>query len=318
MKHIINNYRSLFFLSALVLLGACSGGTKKQKEPASKEELLQTVSTVAAVGKVVPRGGWTLLASAKSGTVVDIAVAEGDRVEKGQVLLRLAASEVPFDVDMAEAQLQRLQVQHKNAVSALKQAEVKLAFLWQQYITSKELYSKKAETKEKVDADYLAWQEQEQARLSLQQQIHAERAVEEEQGISVRKAQQEREDLLVRAANKGIVVELLAKVGQVVASSSELARIADTDSLEIDAEVDELFVDRVKVGQEVSLYSIGSKTLLGKGHITYVGPTLVNKSMLYETANEADDRRVRRITITPDQVGNLLINAKIDCQINVN
>ena len=113
------------------------------------------------------------------------------------------------------------------------------------------------------------------------------------------------------------ISELNAEVGQSVISNDNLGTMVENHHYLIEAEVDELFADSVQVGQIVEMNMVGKTAVISKGKIIYVSPTLVNKSILFETANEAEDRRVRRIKIEPDNSSNLLINAKVECRIKI-
>ncbi len=106
-------------------------------------------------------------------------------------------------------------------------------------------------------------------------------------------------------------------MGQTINGTEELGKIVDKDNIIIEAEVDELFADSVKIGQTVDINFVGKPTVIGKGKIVYVSPTLMNKSILFETANEAEDRRVRRIRIEPKKNPSLLINSKVECKVKL-
>lgn len=296
---------------------ACKPRANSTQEPESAKEILEKVHSVLAIGKVVPAEGYAVLSSPGAGLVKEIRLKEGDRVQSGDVIMTLDEHQAPLDVALADSQLDYLLQQRKSRTSTIHKEEIKLNELQQRYQTSSELYAKNAETKEKMQEDWTLWKQQEQLVFGLRQELKAALVQEQEQQINIQKAKQDYQDLTIRAAGKGTIVELLADVGQSVSATAELGRIANTDSLLVEAEVDELFVDKVAVGQRVSFYAVGNKNLLGKGQIIYVSPTLMNKSILYERANEGDDRRVRRLKIKPDQTQGLLINAKVDCQIEL-
>jgi hypothetical protein len=85
----------------------------------------------------------------------------------------------------------------------------------------------------------------------------------------------------------------------------------------IEAEVDELFANDVKTGQSVYISTTTHTDTLARGTVSYVSPILSNKSILYETANEGEDRRVRKIKIKLQNSGPFAINAKVNCQIKI-
>ncbi|MDR2282297.1 MAG: efflux RND transporter periplasmic adaptor subunit, partial [Sphingobacterium sp.] len=111
--------------------------------------------------------------------------------------------------------------------------------------------------------------------------------------------------------------DLNMSVGQQVSSNEELGRIVTVDNPIVEAEVDELFANEVKLGQEVLIYPMTNRNEGKKGVIIYVNPILSNKSIFYETANEAQDRRVRRVKIQIKERTDFVINTKVDCMIKI-
>ncbi|WDF67546.1 HlyD family efflux transporter periplasmic adaptor subunit [Sphingobacterium oryzagri] len=317
MKLFINKYPFLLIALVGLLYAACKQSGKPQQDTETTETMLAKVNTVVAIGKVVPANGYEWLASPVSGLVKEVMVKEGDHVDAGEVVIKLSEQTAPLAVDLSKVQLERMLAQNKSSQSSIQEEQLKLAELREKYETSHTLYAKNAETREKMQADSNAWKQQEQRLLSVQQDIKATAVDQKAQRINIRKAEEDYQALQVRASGSGTIVELLAEVGQSVTPSTTLGRVANTDSLLVEAEVDELFVDRVNIGQSVSFFAVGSKRAVGTGKIVYVSPTLMDKSMLYESANEGDDRRVRRLKIKPDRSDGLLINAKVDCQINI-
>lgn len=317
MKLFINKYPFLLIALVGLLYAACKQPGKPQQDTETTETMLAKVNTVVAIGKVVPANGYEWLASPVSGLVKEVMVKEGDHVDAGEVVIKLSEQTAPLAVDLSKVQLERMLAQNKSSQSSIQEEQLKLAELREKYETSHTLYAKNAETREKMQADSNAWKQQEQRLLSVQQDIKATAVDQKAQRINIRKAKEDYQALQIRASGSGTIVELLAEVGQSVTPSTTLGRVANTDSLLVEAEVDELFVDRVNIGQSVSFFAVGSKRAVGTGKIVYVSPTLMDKSMLYESANEGDDRRVRRLKIKPDRSDGLLINAKVDCQINI-
>src|SRR5690606_27940036 len=114
-----------------------------------------------------------------------------------------------------------------------------------------------------------------------------------------------------KAARSGVLLDFAAKVGQMVTAAEELGKIYNLDSLIVQAEVDELFANDVKQGQQVQIFPLGRKDIYLNGKVAYVAPILSNKSILYETANEGEDRRVRQIKISIEDSKGWSVNAKV-------
>ena len=290
---------------------------KKKKEEQEKAKVSAVYGSVIAIGKVLPEGGWVQISSPVSAEVKDIMVKEGDEVEQGQVLMTLKENTEGLDLAQSQSQLESLKAQHQVNIRDLAKQEIILRELMSKYETSRSLLAKNAETRENVDKDLSNVKQQEELISGLKSQISANQATEKEQSIVIAKNRQSLKDYQVTAIKKGIVSELNVEIGQTINGTAELGKIVDSENIIIEAEVDELFADSVKIGQTVDINFVGKPTVIGKGKIVYLSPTLMNKSILFETANEAEDRRVRRIRIEPEGNSALLINSKVECRIKL-
>ncbi|NGM73266.1 efflux RND transporter periplasmic adaptor subunit [Sphingobacterium sp. SGL-16] len=315
MKKIINNLCLILILGSLAY--ACSSDKKENENSKTNEQILQEVNEVKAIGKVVPAEDYAIISSATAGRIAKLFVQEGDSVQKDQILFELEYGNSSLDVKQATAQLNSLRAQNKTIAEDIAKAEIYARELKEKYETSKLLVAKNAETKEKLETDYSNWQQQEANLRGLRKQLSAQKLTESEQQIQINKAQNIISDFTVKAASTGIITDLTAKLGQSIGSSQELGKIINIENPIIEAEVDELFANDIQFGQKVIISPVGRKDTLGQGTIFYANPILSNKSILYESANEGEDRRVRKIKIRLDQGKNLTINAKVDCSIRI-
>lgn len=315
MRKITNSLSILSFLVLLLAVVSCKN-EKKQKEE-EKAKVSAIYGSVIAIGKVIPEDGWVQISSPVSAEIKEIRVKEGDEVEQGQVLMILKENSEELDVAQSQAQLESLKAAHQTNLSDLAKQDIILQELKSKYETSKALFAKNAETKEKVENDLSNLKQQEELISGLRSQIKANKASEKEQSILISKNKQSLQDYQITAIKKGVIAELNVQLGQTINGTEELGKIVDKDNMIIEAEVDELFADSVKIGQTVDINFVGKPTVIGKGKIVYVSPTLMNKSILFETANEAEDRRVRRIRIEPEKNPSLLINSKVECKVKL-
>ena len=317
MKKIINSYTLYMVASSLLLLQACDNDKKKEVSK-SNAEIINEVNTVIGVGKVIPKDGWAVISSSNAGIISHLYVSEGDSIQENQPIMRITdANNTNFDLDEAIVQLSSLPAKKDVQAKNIAKEQIKLNNLLQQYETSKKLHANNAETLEKLKADLNEVQLQQKLIESLVSQQKIDRLDEQAQEIKIQRAKKDIQDLIITASKSGIINEFTAEIGQSITASSVLGKIADSKDVLIEAEVDELFADKVAVGQVVSLYAVGRTDSLGRGKVVYASPTLMNKSILYETVGESEDRRVRRLKIQPDANTNLLINAKVECQIKI-
>jgi len=314
MKRIITNR---WLSIGLCVLGACQSADKTPPASRTNEQILREVTQVHAVGKVIPASGWAIISSPVPARVLQLLIHEGDTVCIGQPLLELESGTIDLDIAEAGARLASLQAEYESASAELQQAKVYRTELNAIYETSRRLLARQAETAEKTASDSAAWQQQEALVRALEQKVQAHQASVNQQQLLLQKAEMRRHDFTITAPASGVVTELTAKIGQYINTTEALGRVADTDHPIVEAEVDELFATAIRIGQPVTLLDTGRPDTLASGRISFVSPTLSDKSILYETANESQDRRVRRIRISPDNTAPLTINAKVYCTINI-
>ena len=197
-----------------------------------------------ATGYVTARRAATV-SSKFTGRVIEVHVEEGMRVEAGQVLARL-------DAATPSAALRLAQAEASAAESALEETRVRIeearadmqraASLARQQIQS-------AADLDRARAQYNALQ----ARLAAQQdQLSVAR-----RGVQVRA--QDVDDAVIRAPFAGIVVSKNAQPGEMISPISAgggftrtgICTIVDMDSLEIEVDVNEAYINRVSPNQPV-------------------------------------------------------------------
>ncbi len=317
MNNIISKI-SLYTVLSVPLFCACSSATKKQEaDQKTPVEVLEEVKDIQAVGKVVPSVADVVISSMTTGRINKVFVNEGDFVRLGQVLLEMERIETDLEVQQAKVQLNRLGTDLKVAQEEIRKAELVVDERRQKYETSRRLFERNAETKETVALDYSSLQQQESTLKGLKKQLESQKLAMAEQDIVVQKVNRQQNELRVNALGTGIVSDLNMSVGQQVSSNEELGRIVTVDNPIVEAEVDELFANEVKLGQEVLIYPMTNRNEGKKGVIIYVNPILSNKSIFYETANEAQDRRVRRVKIQIKDRTDFVINTKVHCMIKI-
>ena len=105
-------------LAAVTLLAACS---PTANAPATAGSAPAATALVAvARGRIDIEGGLLALATPRDGTVVKVAVHEGDQVRQGQLLALLDTEPATLAVDTAQAEVAQAQAQLK--LLAIKQA----------------------------------------------------------------------------------------------------------------------------------------------------------------------------------------------------
>jgi RND family efflux transporter MFP subunit len=185
------------------------------------------------------------VSSKVTGKVVEIMVEEGMKVREGQVLARLDDSNVKTSLRLAEAQL-------GHARSALAETEVRIRE------ADRELDRQATLLKNKIaaEADYDRAEASVRALRARLEQQRAEVVVAERQ---LESWQQQMDDTVIRAPFSGIVTSKNAQPGEMISPVSAgggftrtgICTIVDMDSLEIEIDVNESYINRVEPRQPV-------------------------------------------------------------------
>ena len=209
---------------------------------ASQESM--TGSVLDASGYVTARRQATVSAKI-TGKVAEVLIEEGMRVKEGDVLARLDDTEAKAQLALAQAQLTAARAQLAEIRAQLVQAE--RDYTRQRGLADRQLISAQALEAALAQRDML------RARLaSTEEQI---RVAQE----SVAVAQVQLDNTVVRAPFSGVVVAKAAQPGEMISPISAgggftrtgIGTIVDMDSLEIQVDVNEAFINRVKPDQPV-------------------------------------------------------------------
>src|SRR2546423_2578095 len=242
------------FFGLLVVVAGLSGGIytfwnqKPVVEVATVQKAAGTGGREAllnASGYVTPRRRATIAAKI-TGRVTGVFFDEGTHVREGQLLSTLDDSDVrkaleaaKADHDSAKAAIADYEVQLKNARITLRRAE--------------QLQVAGVQTQEQLDNARTAAD-------SLQAKIGLAKAQASAAEARIVEAQQAVDNCTIRAPFQGIVVSKDAQVGEMVSPISAgggftrtgIATIVDMNSNEIEVDVNEAYIARVKPGQQVT------------------------------------------------------------------
>ncbi|UYZ61778.1 HlyD family secretion protein [Hymenobacter weizhouensis] len=309
--------RKYSFWWGLLLLVGCGGNDEQKPAAAPAPVAVQPaqVREVVALGRIEPEAKLSSLAAEVSGVVSRLAVREGQRVQKGDLLLELTSTVEQAQLTQARSRLATQQAQIQADEAALRSAQAKAANLRRTADRVADLAAQGADTQQSADDARTDYQVQEQEVARLQSTLAAARRQLQElrADIGVNAAQLAQRQ--VRAPTDGQVLRLDVEVGSSVSPGTSLGDFAPAGRTTALCEVDELFAGRVREGQAAYIRPQGGQDTLATGTVIYVAPYLKQKSLFAETAGDAEDRRVREVRIVLPQAQNLLFNSRVECVI---
>ena len=175
-----------------------------------------------------------------TGTLTEVLIEEGVRVEKGQVIARLEDSGLRASLTLAEANVKSSEAQVKTAQAQLSQAEAD------------------SQRQQSLVASGMATQQfAEQSRTAVATataQLDARRREADAARAQVTAARVNFDYSVVRAPFAGVVTVKAAQVGEIVSPLSAgggftrtgVGTIVDMDSLEIDVDVNEAYINQIR------------------------------------------------------------------------
>jgi len=201
-------------------------------------------SVLDASGYVTARRQATVSARI-TGKVVEVLIEEGMRVEEGAVLARLDATEARAGLELARAQLVAARSELDEIRARYEQAE-------RDSKRQQELGRQRVASTQEMET---AASERDSLRARL---LNAgDRITVAARSVTV--AEVQLADTEIRAPFSGVVVAKAAQPGEMISPISAgggftrtgIGTIVDMDSLEIEVDVNESFINRVKAGQAV-------------------------------------------------------------------
>jgi RND family efflux transporter MFP subunit len=197
-----------------------------------------------ASGYVVARREATV-SSKVTGRVVEVMIEEGMRVKEGQVLARLDASNVSANLEMARAQTRATE-------AALQETQVRLAEAGKEWRRVADLARDRIATAADLDR---AEAEVNSLKARLTRQGEDTEVLRRQVAIW----ELQLDDMVIRAPFSGVVTSKNAQPGEMISPVSAgggftrtgICTIVDMDSLEIEIDVNESYINRVVPGQGV-------------------------------------------------------------------
>ena len=250
--------RTIYIIGALVLLIVLllvlkglgvigkSDGTKVAVAKADYKDIIQTVS---ASGKIYPEVVVSI-SSDVSGEIVSLPVQEGDSVTKGDVVSRIYADIYNSMRSRSAASVNQAKAQLANARASQGATEATLAQTKADFERSKQLFDEKVISEQKYDQDYSAYQQALANYKAAQQQINSASFAVKAAEADLQQATDNVHRTTILAPMSGYVIYLPVKEGERVVGTAQMAgteimRVADMSTIEVQVNVGENDVSKV-------------------------------------------------------------------------
>jgi RND family efflux transporter MFP subunit len=244
-------------------------------------------SILDASGYVVPRRQATV-ASKITAKMVELDIEEGDHVKAGQIIAKLDDTNIRAALNQASAQLD-------YAKAGLAETQVNLTNAQRDYDRQKSLLQGHYVSQSAVDNAQTAVD-------ALRAQLATQRSNVDVVARAMSVAERNLDDTIVRAPFSGIVTVKAAQPGEMVSPISAgggftrtgIGTIVDMDSLEVQVDVNENFINRVRPDQQATAKLNAYPDWQIPAHVTAVIPT-ADRSKGTVTVRIALDQKDARI-----------------------
>ncbi len=249
----------LIVLIGLVVLKRMGviGKDSAPKVQVADAEIRDVYSRVTESGSIQPTID-VPVAPDVSGEVVFIAIKEGMRVKKNDLLLTIRPDDYKALLEQAQASLAQAKAGQLQAEAAVEQARANLLQDSVNFVRNKELFEDEVISKldlENFELQYNISKSQfESSKLEVQAAFYRVQNAE----ASVKQARQTLDRTNIYASMDGTITELNVEIGQRVVGTSQMAgteilKIADLSSMEVVVEVNENDIINVSLGDSAKI-----------------------------------------------------------------
>lgn len=276
-------------LLALILI-ALFGGSKEeiiavQTENVVKRDITQTV---AATGKINPEFK-VPLTSEVTGEIVSLPVEEGDRVKKGQLLIKIKGDAYVAQQERADANLQ-------SADATLSMRKAELDKVTQDYNRMKELHGKNLASDSELETAKSNY-------LSNKAQYESAEANVLQNKASLKEIIEQVKKTTIYSPIDGVVTKLNVELGERVLGSgfsqgTDIMTVSDLNNIEATVEVDENDVVLISVRDTARIKVDAFGDRIFKGIVTQIGNSAITSGL--GTQEQVVNFEVRIKLVEPD------------------
>jgi HlyD family secretion protein len=235
----------------LVILAMNKGDERTGiKVTAEKVEKRNIIEIVSANGKIQPEKD-IKISPYISGEVIELYVKEGEQVKKGDLLAKIDPEIYRANFDRMEAMLNSQKAGEANSQARVAQAEAQFRNAELSFNRSKTLWEQKVVSDAEFDAAKSTYEVAKAEKDAALQNLKSAQYGVESAKASLKESQENLYKTTIMAPSDGTVSKLSVEIGERVTGASqfsagtEIMRIANLESMEVNVEVNENDIVRV-------------------------------------------------------------------------
>jgi HlyD family secretion protein len=307
--------RTIIALVVLAALGAGGAALYARRDrtqiqvntaPIGLGDIIDTVGATGTLQAVTT----VQVGSQVSGNIQWLGADFNSIVKKGQVIARLDPSLFDAQLNQVQANLVQARANLTKARSELDRARVQLTDAQQKYTRAKELAAQQLLPASDLDAAKIAVDAATASVASQQATVVQVQAAVTQSEASVNHSQVNRDHTIIAAPIDGIVTQRNVDVGQTVAASMQAPTLfviaADLTEMQVNANIDEADVGRIRPGQHVTFRVDAYPTDNFQGTVTQIRlqPVVVQNVTTYGTVITVPNRELK---LKPGMTANVKI-----------
>ena len=309
--------KEFFFFLLFSILISCNNRDSKDKAGAKKTVPASQEQLVVGIGEIIPKQDIIQVSTPVDGLVKKIYKNENDSVSAGTPIIEL-------DHEVDDAKVRQLSSEVNTQVAQINADEASVGEYKAKYDNAvsevqrlQRLLAKGAETQQAVDNANTTLKTYQANLKRLEANVEVAKSQLQDKKAALQLAKVERDQKTIVAPVSGRILELNVLPGGAVNTQQPFAKINPEGKTIAVCEIDELYADKIAVGQKGWIRNVGSTDTLSTGTVYFASSFLKKKSLFTDEPGEKQDRRVRTIKMTLDHPTGLLLNARIECVIDV-
>ncbi|MFI5450764.1 efflux RND transporter periplasmic adaptor subunit [Pedobacter sp. UC225_61] len=257
LKHILIGVGVLLVLLIVAKFTGLIGGEQIEKVTVEKAGSKKVVETVTASGKIQPETE-VKLSSEVSGEVTQLLVKEGDVVKKGQLLCKVRPDVLQSGYERAVASYNSQKASVAASQQQLIQTQANFVNAEATYKRNVELYNKKVISAAEFDAAKAAYLTAKANLASAKENVTGAKFGLEQNGANVKEAGANLAKTTIYSPVDGVVSKLSIELGDRILGTSQMAgteimRISNLTTMEVNVDVNENDINRVNVGDSATV-----------------------------------------------------------------
>lgn len=257
LKHILIGAGAIIALLIVLKLTGVIGKEQIEKVTVEKAGEKTVIETVTASGKIQPETE-VKLSSEVSGEVTELLVKEGDVVKKGQLLCKVRPDILQSGYERAVASYNSQKASVAASQQQLVQSQANFVNAEATYKRNVELYNKKVISAAEFDNAKAAYLTAKSTLASSKENVTGAKFGLEQSAANVKEAGANLARTTIYAPVDGVVSKLSIELGDRILGTSQMAgteimRISNLSSMEVNVDVNENDINRVTLGDSATV-----------------------------------------------------------------